>query len=92
MQETGEYSITDLGELFSVSRPTVCRTGATPGARHPVGLAPEGLDDERGSFMDANKETIEGVYADFAQGDVPAVLGAMAENIEWAAFRSLART
>ena len=26
MQETGEYTITDLGELFSVSRPTVYRT------------------------------------------------------------------
>jgi DNA invertase Pin-like site-specific DNA recombinase len=26
MHETGEYTITDLGELFSVSRPTVCRT------------------------------------------------------------------
>ncbi len=26
MHDTGEYSITDLGELFSVSRPTVYRT------------------------------------------------------------------
>ncbi len=26
MHETGEYTITDLGELFSVSRPTVYRT------------------------------------------------------------------
>lgn len=34
--------------------------------------------------MATNKEIVEGVYASFAQGDVPAVLGAMAENIEWA--------
>ena len=26
MHDTGEYTITDLGELFSVSRPTVYRT------------------------------------------------------------------
>jgi DeoR/GlpR family transcriptional regulator of sugar metabolism len=26
MHETGEYTITDLGQLFSVSRPTVYRT------------------------------------------------------------------
>ena len=26
MDDTGEYTITDLGELFSVSRPTVYRT------------------------------------------------------------------
>jgi hypothetical protein len=26
MRDTGEYTITDLGELFSVSRPTVYRT------------------------------------------------------------------
>ena len=26
MHETGEYTITDLGELFSVARPTVYRT------------------------------------------------------------------
>ena len=26
MHETGEYSISDLAELFSVSRPTVYRT------------------------------------------------------------------
>lgn len=26
MHQTGEYTISDLGELFSVSRPTVCRT------------------------------------------------------------------
>ena len=25
MHDTGEYTITDLGELFSVSRPTVYR-------------------------------------------------------------------
>ena len=34
--------------------------------------------------MATNKEIVEGVYASFAQGDVPAVLGAMADNIEWA--------
>lgn len=26
MHDTGEYSISDLGELFDVSRPTVYRT------------------------------------------------------------------
>lgn len=34
--------------------------------------------------MATNKEIVEGVYASFATGDVPAVLGAMAENITWA--------
>ena len=26
MRQTGEYTITELGELFSISRPTVHRT------------------------------------------------------------------
>ena len=26
MNATGQYSISDLAELFSISRPTVCRT------------------------------------------------------------------
>jgi hypothetical protein len=30
-----------------------------------------------------NKEIIESIYGSFAVGDVPAVLGAMDENIEW---------
>ncbi len=34
--------------------------------------------------MSTNKEIVEGVYANFASGDVPAVLGAMAESITWA--------
>ena len=34
--------------------------------------------------MATNKEIVEGVYASFAQGDVPAVLGAMADEIQWA--------
>ena len=34
--------------------------------------------------MATNKELVEGVYANFAQGDVPAVLGAMADDIRWA--------
>jgi ketosteroid isomerase-like protein len=33
--------------------------------------------------MTTNKEIVESAYASFAQGDVPAVMGAMAENIEW---------
>jgi ketosteroid isomerase-like protein len=33
--------------------------------------------------MATNKELIEGAYASFATGDVPAVLGAMADNIHW---------
>jgi ketosteroid isomerase-like protein len=33
--------------------------------------------------MPTNKETIEGVYTSFAAGDVPAVLGAMAADIQW---------
>jgi ketosteroid isomerase-like protein len=37
-----------------------------------------------GAFMATNKEIVEGVYASFATGDVPAVLGAMADNITWA--------
>jgi ketosteroid isomerase-like protein len=34
--------------------------------------------------MATNKEIVEGVYASFALGDVPAVLGAMDQNIQWA--------
>jgi ketosteroid isomerase-like protein len=30
-----------------------------------------------------NKEIVEGVYGAFARGDVPAVLGAMASDIQW---------
>lgn len=33
--------------------------------------------------MATNKEIVEGIYASFATGDVPAVLGAMAEDIQW---------
>ena len=33
--------------------------------------------------MATNKEIVEGAYASFAQGDVPAALAAMDENIEW---------
>ena len=33
--------------------------------------------------MTTNKELIENVYASFAIGDVPAVLGAMADDIQW---------
>jgi ketosteroid isomerase-like protein len=33
--------------------------------------------------MATNKEIVEGVYASFVQGDVPAVLGAMADDIQW---------
>lgn len=33
--------------------------------------------------MATNKEIVTGVYASFAVGDVPAVLGAMADDIHW---------
>jgi hypothetical protein len=33
--------------------------------------------------MATNKEIVEGIYASFATGDVPAVLGVMAEDIQW---------
>jgi hypothetical protein len=33
--------------------------------------------------MGTNKEIVEGMYASFATGDVPAVLGIMADGIEW---------
>jgi uncharacterized protein len=33
--------------------------------------------------MATNKEFIEGAYAAFARGDVPAALGAMADDITW---------
>ena len=33
--------------------------------------------------MATSKEIVEAAYASFAQGDVPAVMGAMDENIEW---------
>ena len=46
MHETGDYSISDLAEVFSVSRPTVYRTlgrshakevaASLPARRHPI--------------------------------------------------------
>jgi len=33
--------------------------------------------------MATNKETVENAYASFATGDVPAALGAMADDIQW---------
>ena len=33
--------------------------------------------------MATNKEIVENVYASFASGDVPAVLGVMADDIQW---------
>ncbi len=33
--------------------------------------------------MATNKEIIEGAYASFAKGDVPAALAVMAEDIQW---------
>jgi ketosteroid isomerase-like protein len=33
--------------------------------------------------MATNKEIVEGAYASFAQGDVPAALGVMADDIQW---------
>ena len=33
--------------------------------------------------MATNRDIVEGAYASFAQGDVPAVLGAMADDIQW---------
>ena len=33
--------------------------------------------------MATNREIIEGAYANFAQGDVPAALGAFADDIQW---------
>ena len=34
--------------------------------------------------MATNKELVENAYANFATGDVPAALGAMADDIQWA--------
>ncbi len=34
--------------------------------------------------MATNSEIIEGAYASFAEGDVPAALGVMADDIQWA--------
>jgi uncharacterized protein len=31
----------------------------------------------------SNTEIVRGIYEDFAKGDIPAVLGAFDENIEW---------
>src|SRR5271169_2025708 len=38
---------------------------------------------ERGHEMATNKEIVENAYASFATGDVPAALGAMADDIQW---------
>lgn len=34
--------------------------------------------------MTTNSEIVQGLYASFAQGDVPAVLAVMADEIQWA--------
>jgi hypothetical protein len=34
-------------------------------------------------MSEQNLEVVKGVYASFAQGDVPAVLGVLADDIEW---------
>ena len=34
-------------------------------------------------MMAANKEIVENAYASFATGDIPAALGAMADDIRW---------
>ena len=39
--------------------------------------------DRKGRDMATNKEIIENAYASFAMGDVPAALGAMADDIQW---------
>jgi len=41
------------------------------------------LGGQREPAMSTNKEIIEGAYAAFARGDVPAVLGMMADDIQW---------
>ena len=33
--------------------------------------------------MATNKALVQGAYASFAQGDIPAALGAMADDIQW---------
>ncbi len=33
--------------------------------------------------MPTNKELVESIYASFATGDVPAVLGVMADDVQW---------
>jgi ketosteroid isomerase-like protein len=38
---------------------------------------------DRGIDMGSNKEIVAGMYASFATGDVPAVLGIMSDRIEW---------
>jgi hypothetical protein len=44
MHQTGEYTISDLGELFSVSRPTVYRTSAEQTHRTSVRRTVRRLD------------------------------------------------
>ena len=38
---------------------------------------------QEASEVATNKEVVEAAYASFARGDVPAVLGAMADDIQW---------
>ncbi len=45
MYDTGEYSISDLAELFSVSRPTVYRTIARKAQRSSGRYAPQRVED-----------------------------------------------
>jgi len=51
MHDTGTYSISDLAELFSVSRPTVYRTLA----RQAPAVAEGGTQPDMSSDVDANR-------------------------------------
>jgi ketosteroid isomerase-like protein len=37
---------------------------------------------DKGDFM-TNTQIVQKAYADFGRGDVPAIIGALAENVEW---------
>ena len=78
----------------AIRRPRVSLIADTRGqlaADLPLLVRCEALPDSRlseparreGAVMATNKEIVEGAYASFAQGDVPAALAAMDENIEW---------
>src|SRR5262249_36788952 len=61
-------------------RPGLRRTPAAANGSSRLGLR---HIEQGGAMSEQSVECVEGIYAGFARGDVPAVLGAFADDIEW---------
>jgi ketosteroid isomerase-like protein len=70
--------------------PTGFRWGESPEARRVRVLGSRALEGDQGREMeDQNTEVVRGIYEAFGRGDVPNVLGAMSDDVEWHAAEGL---